>query len=145
MKPSEHIAQLEKEKAELLEKVEGLKKRVAELEAAKPKSKSRAQADEGLKMLQEGPVALAQFATLNQKYPADVPYNVRTLLKVDVKTVRTAAGTLYMLPEHFETYQAGLAKDKEAGKEAKEEIQAAAVAQSAQAGAAGAGTAAVAI
>ena len=141
MKPKEQIAQLEKEKAELLEKVEGLKRRVTELEAAKPKSKSRAQADEGLKMLQEGPVALAQFAALNPKYPADVPYNVRTLLKVDVKTVRTAAGTLYMLPEHFATYQAGVAKDKEAGKEAKEEIQAATIPQSAQAG----GTAAAAV
>ena len=146
MKPSEkRIAELETENGQLKEQVEGLKRRVAELEAAKPKSKSRAQADEGLKMLQEGPVALAQFATLNAKYPADVPYNVRTLLKVDVKTVRTAAGTLYMLPEHFATYQAGLAKDKEAGKEAKEEIQAATVAQSTQAGAAGAGAAVVAV
>ena len=145
MKPSERIAQLEKEIEQLTEQNKGLVKRVQELEAAKPKSKSRAQADEGLKMLQEGPVALAQFATLNAKYPADVPYNVRTLLKVDVKTVRTAAGTLYMLPEHFATYQAGLAKDKEAGKEAKEEIQAATVAQSAQAGAATGAGAAVAV
>jgi hypothetical protein len=138
MKPQEQIAQLEKEKAALEEQVTGLKKRVAELEATKPKSKSRQQAEEGLKMLQEGPVALAQFAGLNPKYPADVPYNVRNLLKIDVKTVRTAGGTLYMLPEHFVTYQAGLAREKEAGKEAKEEIQAASIPQTAQTGAAGA-------
>lgn len=47
MKPQEQIAQLEKEKAALEEQVSGLKKRVAELEAAGPKSKSRQQADAG--------------------------------------------------------------------------------------------------
>jgi hypothetical protein len=102
-----------------------LKKRVAELEAARPKSKSRRQADGGLDMLKKGPVALVQFARLNPKYPTDIPYNVRNLLKIDVKTVRTAGGTLYMLPEHLAVHQAGLEKDKAAAKEAKEEIQSA--------------------
>lgn len=138
MKPQEEVAELKKQINTLEEQNKGLVKRIAELEAAKPKSRSRQQAEEGLKMLQEGPVALAQFARLNEKYPADVPYNVRTLLKLDVKTVRTSGGTLYMLPEHFMTYQAGLAKEKEAGKEAKEEIQAASIPQTAQAGTAGA-------
>jgi hypothetical protein len=138
MKPQEQIAQLEREKAALEEQVSGLKKRVAELETARPKSKSRQQADAGLEMLKKGPVALAQFASLNPKYPADIPYNVRNLLKIDVKTVRTAGGTLYMLPEHFAIHQAGLEKDKAAAKEAKEEIQAAPIPQSPQTGAAAA-------
>jgi hypothetical protein len=138
MKPQEEVAELKKQVNTLEEQNKGLVKRIAELEAAKPKSRSRQQAEEGLKMLQEGPVSLAQFAGLNPKYPADVPYNVRNLLKIDVKTVRTSGGTLYMLPEHFATYQAGLAREKEAGKEAKEEIQAASIPQTAQTGAAGA-------
>jgi len=138
MKPQEEIAELKKQVTTLEEQNKGLVKRITELEAAKPKSKSRQQAEEGLKMLQAGPVALAQFASLNPKYPADVPYNVRNLLKIDVKTVRTSGGSLYMLPEHFVTYQAGLAREKEAGKEAKEEIQATPIPQVAQTGTAGA-------
>jgi len=59
MKPAEQIQRLEKEKAALQEQVNGLLKRVNELEAQKPKSKSRQQAEEGLKMLQAGPVSLA--------------------------------------------------------------------------------------
>ncbi|HWX94635.1 MAG TPA: hypothetical protein VNY29_18550 [Terriglobales bacterium] len=42
---------------------------------------------------------MAQFKTLNDKYPNDVAYYIRTILKIDVKTVRTAAGSVYMLPE----------------------------------------------
>ena len=123
MKPSERrIAELETENGQLKEQVEGLKKRVVELEASKPKSKTRQQAEEGLKMLQEGPVALPQLARLNEKYPSDVIYNVRNLLKIDVKLVRTAAGSLYMLPQHFATYQEGLKKDEAAAAEAKEEV-----------------------
>ena len=106
MKPQEVIAQLEREKAALQEQVDGLKKRVAELEAAKPKSRSREQAEQGLEMLKKGPVAMAQFATLNPKYPGDVAYYIRNVMKIDVKTVRTAGGTLYMLPEQFATYRA---------------------------------------
>src|SRR5882762_10619419 len=94
MKPAEQIQRLEKEKAALQEQVNGLLKRVNELEAAKPKSKSRTQAEEGLKMLQAGPVSVAQFATLNNKYPSDVPYAIRNLIKIDVKTVRTSSGSV---------------------------------------------------
>jgi hypothetical protein len=69
---------------------------------------------------------LAQFATLNSKYPSDVPYAIRNLLKIDVKTVRTASGSVYMLTEHHQKYVEGLAKEKAAreasAKEAKEEV-----------------------
>ena len=68
MKPQEQIAQLEKEKAALEEQVSGLKKRVAELEAARPKSKSRQQADAGLEMLKKGPVALAQLKKPRRRF-----------------------------------------------------------------------------
>ena len=77
--------------------------------------------------MKKGPVGIAQFATLNAKYPGDVAYYIRNMMKIDVKTVRTAGGTLYMLPEQFATYQAGLVKEKEQKKaseaEAKEAIQ----------------------
>jgi len=86
-------------------------------------------AEKGLDMLQKDPVGLAQFATLNQKYPSDVAYHIRNILKVDIETVRTSAGSLYMVPEHYKTYQAGLKKDKQetaSETEAKEEIRTAA-------------------
>jgi hypothetical protein len=118
---------LKKEIETLTEQNKGLVKRIAELEASKPKSKSRQQAEEGLKMLAQGPVALAQFATLNPKYPGDVCYFIRTVLKQPVHTVRTKSGSVYMLPEHFAIYQAGQdkqkAQEKAAAAEAKEEIQ----------------------
>ncbi len=140
MKPTEEIVQLKKEKEALAEQIEGLKKRVAELEAAKPKSKSRDQAEKGLALLKQGPVALAQFAALNPKYPGDVAYYIRTIFKMVVHTVRTKSGSVYMLPEHFATYQAGQEKEKAASKaaaaEAKEEIQSAPIPQSPQTGAA---------
>jgi ubiquinone biosynthesis protein UbiJ len=41
MKPTEEIAQLKQENAKLQEQVDSLQKRLAEMEAAKPKSKSR--------------------------------------------------------------------------------------------------------
>lgn len=142
MKPSEQIQQLEKEKAALQEQVNGLLKRIQELEAAKPKSKSRAQAEEGLKMLLEGPVSLAQFTTLNPKYPGDVAYYIRNILKVDLKTIRTTGGTLYMLPDQHASYLESQARQKAQEKaskeEAKEEIQAAPIPQSPQTAAAGA-------
>jgi len=49
---------------------------------------------------------------LNSKYPSDVPYAIQNLLKIDVKTVRTAAGSVYMLAEHHQKYVAGLAAEK---------------------------------
>jgi hypothetical protein len=126
MKPAEQIAQLEKENSQLKAEVEGLKKRLAELEIAKPKSKSRQQAEQGLEMLKAGPVTKEQFAKLNAKYPSDIPYYIKTILKIDVKTVRTANGSVYMLPEQFQKYQEGLAAEK-----AKQEAAKAAAAKEA--------------
>jgi hypothetical protein len=123
----EKIQQLEKELQKVIEQRDGLQKRVAELEAAKPPSKSRMQAVAALGMLKEGPVSVEQLVKLNPKYPSDAVYYVRTLLKQDVKLVRRPEGNVYMLPEQFATYQAGIAKEKaskEASeKEAKESIQ----------------------
>jgi hypothetical protein len=39
-------------------------------------------------MLKAGPVTKEQFAKLNSKYPSDVVYYIKTMLKIDVKTVR---------------------------------------------------------
>ena len=64
-------------------------------------------------MLQAGPCSVDDFKKLNSKYPSDVPYYIRTLMKVDVKTVRTAKGSVYMLAEHYATYLEGLKKEKE--------------------------------
>ena len=116
----ERIAQLEKELAKKDEQISGLTKRVAELEAVKPASKSRMQAVAALGMLKEGPVSVEQLVKLNPKYPSDAVYYVRTLLHQDVKLVRRPEGNVYMLPEQFATYQAGIAKEK-ASKEASEQ------------------------
>jgi hypothetical protein len=123
MKDKELIAKLENEKQQLVEQVNGLTRRVEELEGQKKPSKSRTIAEAGLELLRKGPASVDQFAKLNQKYPADVAYYIRTLLKQEVKTVRTQAGTLYMLPEHFEEHQANLLKAKAVAAEAKEELQ----------------------
>jgi cell division septum initiation protein DivIVA len=56
MKPQEQIAQLEKENSLLKEQVNGLTKRVKELEATKAPSKSKQQALQALEMLKAGPV-----------------------------------------------------------------------------------------
>jgi hypothetical protein len=112
MKPSEEITQLKQENSQLKEQVDGMKRRLAELEVAKPKSKSRQQAEQGLEMLKAGPVTKEQSAKLNAKYPSDIPYYIKTMLKIDVKTVRTANGSVYMLPEQFQKYQEGLAAEK---------------------------------
>lgn len=61
-------------------------------------SKSMEQALAGLEMLKAGPVTKAQFAALNEKYPTDVPYNIRTLLKTDVMMKKVNGVTYYCLP-----------------------------------------------
>src|SRR6267143_4021014 len=133
MKPQERIAELEKENAQLKEQVAGMQKKLAEnaaLGIGRGKSKSKLMAEEALKLLQEAGsngVPLAEFAKLNPKYPSDVAFYLRSILKVDLKTVRKMeGGTRYMLPEHFATYEAAqkAAKvSKEASEEeAKEEI-----------------------
>jgi|SRR5215467_4146760 len=124
MKPAEEIAQLKQDNAKLQEQVDSLKKRLAEMEAAKPKSKSRQQAEQGLEMLKAGPVTKEQFAKLNSKYPSDVVYYIKTMLKIDVKTVRTANGSVYMLPDQFQKYQEGLASEKAKQEAAKADVKA---------------------
>jgi prefoldin subunit 5 len=124
MKPQEQIAQLEKENSQLKAEVDSLKKRLSEMEAAKPKSKSRQQAEQGLEMLKAGPVTKEQFAKLNPKYPSDVVYYIKTMLKIDVKTVRTANGSVYMLTDQFQKYQEGLAAEKATQAAAKAEVKA---------------------
>jgi hypothetical protein len=115
----EKIANLEKELQKVSEQRDGLLKRVQELEAEKPASKSKQQALQALEMLKAGPVTQAMLKGLNAKYPSDPVYYVRTQLKVNVHTVRTAAGTVYMTDEIFKTYQEGLAKEKAAADAAK--------------------------
>jgi hypothetical protein len=116
------IDALRKENAVLKDQVSNLQKRIQELEASKKPSKSRQDAEAGLKMLQDGPVTTAQLATLNPKYPSDVIYNVRKLLGVAVHTVRTQSGTLYMTEQHFTTYQAEKQQKSESVTEATEEV-----------------------
>ena len=124
MKPAEEIAQLKQENATLQEQVDSLKKRLTEMEVAKPKSKSRQQAEQGLEMLKAGPVTKEQFAKLNPKYPSDVVYYIKNILKIDVKTVRTANGSVYMLSDQFQKYQEGLATEKAKQDAAKAEVKA---------------------
>ena len=69
--------------------------------------------------LKAGPVTQAQLKGLNERYPSDPVYYVRTQLKVNVHTVRTVAGTVYMTDEIFKTYSEGLAKEKAAADAAK--------------------------
>ncbi len=119
MKPSDKEQQLQRENTQLKEQVEGLKKRLEELEGQKKPSKTRQQAEKALEMLKAGPVSVEQLKTLNEKYPTDPIYYVRTALKVDVKTVRTAAGSVYMLPDQHAIYLEGQKKEKEAAEQAQ--------------------------
>ena len=113
---------LVKENQALKEQVASLTKRIQELEASRKPSKSRQDAEAGLKMLQEGPVTTKQLAQLNQKYPSDVIFNIRSLLKIAVHTIRGAEGTRYMLEKDFVTYQAEKLKKSESADEATEAI-----------------------
>ena len=127
MKPQEEIAALKKENAEL-------KARIAELESKQSKpSKSRLQAEATLELLKAGPVSSEQLSRLNEKYPSDCIYNVRNILKIDVKTVRGAGGTRYMLPADFERYQAEKKQQSESVTEVTEEVLQAQTASSAAA------------
>jgi hypothetical protein len=110
------ISKLEKENSLLREQNAGLTKRLEELHQQKKQekpSKSRLQAEAALKMLQEGPVSKEQLLTLNQKYPSDAIYYVRTLLHQDVKTVKTKTGSVYMLPEQHAIYMEGVKREQE--------------------------------
>ncbi|MGC2194011.1 MAG: hypothetical protein WA628_05000 [Terriglobales bacterium] len=41
---------------------------------------------------------------MNPKYPSDVAYYIKNMLKIDLKTVGTANGTLHMTPERHAVY-----------------------------------------
>jgi hypothetical protein len=124
-KDREQLIQLEKENALLKEQVAGLKKRIGELEQAKPASKSRMQATELMHMLAEGPVPVDKLVKLNPKYPSDAVYYARTLLKADIKLVRRGGGlpNVYMLAKDFQTYSEGLKKEKAAQEASKQEAK----------------------
>ena len=116
------IDALRKENAVLKDQISSLQKRIQELEASKKPSKSRQDAEAGLKMLESGPVTTKQLAALNEKYPSDVIFNVRQLLKVAVHTVRGPQGTRYMLQKDFEAYQASKQQKSESAEEVSEAI-----------------------
>lgn len=66
--------------------------------AATP-SKSKQQAEQAWELLQKGPVTIEQLRAINQKYPNDPIYFVRTVLKKEVVTNRVKGGaTTYSLP-----------------------------------------------
>jgi predicted nucleic acid-binding Zn-ribbon protein len=80
MKPQEIQAENDrlkkenKENKKLQEQVQGLTKRIGELEQQKPASESRMQANAVLHLLEQGPVTMDQLAKINAKYPSDVIY-----------------------------------------------------------------------
>ena len=87
MNAKEQITQLEKENAQLKEQVAGLVKALEEAKTVKAttgKGKSHSQAQKALEMLTEAGAAgitTEQLAPLNEKYPSDPIYYVRSLLK----------------------------------------------------------------
>ena len=111
--------ELEKENQKLREQLDGALKRIKELEGQRPASKSHQMAEKTMELLKKGPVTTAQLKEINPKYPSDAIYYARQLLKIDVKTVRTASGTAYMLPDHYKTYLEGLEAEKAAAAAAK--------------------------
>jgi hypothetical protein len=97
MKPSE----LEEENQKLREQIASLQHRITELELAKSKGKGRSLAEAGLVILEaEGAVPLSRFAALT-KNPSDVVYNIRHILKVEVASIRSTTGTVYLLEERL--------------------------------------------
>lgn len=114
MKPQERIAQLEQELAAATNRIHELESKIAS--APSPKvSRGMEQALAVQALLENGPVTVAQLAELNPKYPTDVVYNARTLLKLDVVTVRKpGGGTFYMLRKQYEVWQEGLKKEASA-------------------------------
>lgn len=121
---SQENDRLKQELAKKDEQIAGLTKRVEELDKQKPASKSRQQALAALELLKAGPVSQAQLKTLNEKYPSDPIFYVRSILKLDVKTVRVPGkGSCYMLPEHFKVYADGLAREKAAQEASKQEVK----------------------
>jgi len=131
-----------KERESVLQKeIEQLKSQKAQVPGKV--SKSREQAMAALEMLKAGPVTAAQLKSLNEKYPSDPIYYVRTLLQQEVKTARIGGQTCYMLPEAYAVWQARQKAEKEskAAEAAKESLRQAPQAQEAASGAVGAAAA----
>jgi len=61
-------------------------------------SKSREQAKQALALLQGGSVTTDQLKQLNEKYPSDPIYYLRTILKVEVSKRKENGKTVYFLP-----------------------------------------------
>lgn len=104
------VKELEKENAALKEQVEGLTKRIKELEeqkaTARP-SKSRVQAEQVKAILDKaGFVTKEQLTHINEKYPSDPIYYAKNLLGVVV--VRKDG--VYFTPKALEAYEAEKAK-----------------------------------
>lgn len=104
--------ELEKENQRLRDQVAGLEKRVKELEGQKAPSKSHQQAEAVAELLKAGPVSKEQLVKINPKYPSDAVYYARTILKIDVKTVRTASGVVYMTAEQHRVWEEGQEREK---------------------------------
>lgn len=104
--------ELEKENQRLRDQIAGLERRVKELEGQKAPSKSHQQAEAVAALLKEGPVSKAQLAQINPRYPSDAVYYARTILKIDVKTVRTSAGVVYMTAGQHRVWQEGQEREK---------------------------------
>lgn len=86
---------------ELEEKLALSEKAVATMQSAPAGqvSKSRQQAEKALELLKAGTVTLEQLKSINEKYPSDPIYFVRTILKVSVITHKAKGqATTYSLP-----------------------------------------------
>jgi len=99
-------SELKKQNEELAAKVAELEaqlKQATEQATVVPVTKGRSQALAALELLKKGPVSVADLKALNEKYPSDPIYYVRTILKVEVKTNRAKDGkTTYCLVEATE-------------------------------------------
>lgn len=104
--------ELEKENQRLRDQLAGLERRVKELEGQKAPSKSHQQAEAVAELLKAGPVSKDQLVKINPKYPSDAVYYCRQLLKIDVKTVRTSAGVVYMTADQHRVWQEGQEREK---------------------------------
>lgn len=100
--------ELKAENEQLTAQIADLQKQLADAAAAlaaaqqtaasKPVSKGKQQAEAAYALLQKGPVTLADLKAINEKYPNDPIYFVRTILKHEITTNRQKGGkTTYSL------------------------------------------------
>lgn len=96
------VAELESENSQLKSDLASALKLAEDAKSAAPvqeKSKSRVQAEQAFALLQKGPVTIADLKGINEKYPSDPIYFVRTILKQTVVTAKAKEGkTTYSLP-----------------------------------------------